>query len=377
MASADLAESSEGPSRRVGPRLLGLRYLALAVAPLALASGLAGGLWRLGWDLPAGAGLAALHGPLMISGLFGTLISLERAVALDKGWAYAAPILSASGTMALLLGAPTVVAASLQLGAAAVLAIGSGVVLRAQQELFTLTLLLGASAWVVGNSLWLAGVEIPRLVGWWIAFLVLTIAGERLEMSRMVPSRRGGRVLFVVSIGLIVAGAFRGLADEPGASIYGLGLITCALWVLRHDIARRNLHRPMARRFFAICMLAGYLWLAVAGTLMLLGSAIRPAFSYDMALHAVLIGFVLSMVFGHALIILPAVTGIRISYRPILYAPLAILHGSLVMRIAGGLLEQNLLRQWSGVATLLAIVLFASALAACRAKQGSVPQSIR
>jgi hypothetical protein len=71
---------------------------------------------------------------------------------------------------------------------------------------------------------------------------------------------------------------------------------------------------------------------------------------------------VLSMVFGHALIILPAVTRLRVSYSPMLYLPLLVLHGSLAMRIGGGLSEWDLLRQWSGVGTALAILIFAAGL---------------
>jgi len=71
---------------------------------------------------------------------------------------------------------------------------------------------------------------------------------------------------------------------------------------------------------------------------------------------------VLSMVFGHALIILPAVTRLRISYSPVLYVPLAILHISLAVRMIGDLCEWSLLRQWSGVATVLAIAAFAAGL---------------
>ena len=68
------------------------------------------------------------------------------------------------------------------------------------------------------------------------------------------------------------------------------------------------------------------------------------------------------MVFGHALIILPAVTRLRISYSSVLYVSLAILHVSLAMRMIGDLGEWNLLRQWSGVATALAIAAFAAGL---------------
>jgi hypothetical protein len=352
-----MTPAPHAPSR---PGWWWLRLAALAFAPIALVTGLIGGLWRLGWDVPSGAGLAALHGPLMISGLFGTLISLERAVAFGKGWAYAAPVLSALGTIALLVGAPLYFGATSHLAAAGILAIVSWLIVRAQPAVFTVALLLGALAWGTGGLLWLAGDEIPRVVGWWIAFLLLTIAGERLEMSRLLPPRRGSQVLFAIAVALIVAGAVMGIVDEMGARLYGLGLLACAFWLLRHDIARRNIRAAGATRYFAACMLAGYAWLGIVGALMTIASPSTTPFRYDMALHAVLIGFVLSMVFGHALIILPAVTRLRISYSPVLYAPLVILHVSLAMRIGGGLVGWNLLRQWSGAGTALAILTFAA-----------------
>ncbi|MBI5321189.1 hypothetical protein [Bradyrhizobium sp.] len=339
-----------------------LRLAALAVAPVALITGLAGGLWRLGWDVPDGARLAALHGPLMISGLFGTVIGLERAVAFGKGFAYTAPILSGLGTLALLAGAPPWFGATFYLAAAGFLAIVSGLIVRVQPAVFTVVLLLGALSWGIGSALWLAGEAIPAVVGWWLAFLVLTIGGERLEMSRLLPPRRGSQVLFVISVALIGAGACIGFADDTGGRIYGLGLLACTIWLLRHDIARRNIRMKGAPRYFAICMLAGYAWLGISGGLMVVLPSSTAAFRYDMVLHAVLIGFVLSMVFGHALIILPAVIRLRIGYSPLLYVPLAILHGSLAMRMAGGLGEWSLSRQWSGIATALAIVTFAAAL---------------
>jgi hypothetical protein len=316
----------------------------------------------MGWDVPSGARLAALHGPLMISGLFGTVIGLERSVAFGKGWAYVAPILSALGTVALLAGAPTVLGATLYLVAAGILAMVSGLIVRTQPAVFTFVLLVGVLSWATGSFLWLSGERIPSVVGWWIAFLVLTIAGERLEMSRLLPQRAGSQVLFAIFVALIIAGAFMGLDSDVGARFYGLGLLACTLWLLRHDIARRNVRTAGAPRYFAVCMLAGYAWLGVAGGLMVVIPSSGATFRYDMMLHAVLIGFVLSMVFGHALIILPAVTRLRISYTPVLYVPLVVLHVSLALRIIGGLGEANSIRQWSGVATAAAIAAFAAGL---------------
>ena len=339
-----------------------LRLAAFAVVPVALVTGIAGGLGRLAWDVPGGASLAALHGPLMISGLFGTVVSLERAVAFGKGWAYLAPILSAVGTIVLLAGASAPVGATLYLAAAGVLAMVSGLIVRGQPAIFTIALLFGALSWGTGSILWLAGEDIPSVVGWWIAFLLLTIAGERLEMSRLLPQLRGSQVLFVISVALIVVGAGMGLDGNAGARLFGLGQLACTIWLLRHDIARRNVRTAGAPRYFAVCMLAGYGWLGVAGAFMVGMPSSGALFRYDLMLHAVLIGFVLSMVFGHALIILPAVTRLKISYSSVLYVPLAILHVSLAMRMIGDLGEWNLPRQWSGIATALAIAAFAAAL---------------
>jgi hypothetical protein len=111
-------------------------------------------------------------------------------------------------------------------------------------------------------------------------------------------------------------------------------------------------------------MLAGYAWLVVAGLFLLLSPG--TAYEYDLVLHAVFIGFVLSMVFGHALIIFPAITGIALAYSPWLYAPLALLHSSVALRVIGDVLEVGLLRSASGVATVAALLAFAGILAIAR-----------
>ncbi len=74
------------------------RFLGLAAA--ALLVGLWAGLVRLGWAIPPGPpSWVANHGPLMICGFLGTLITLERAVALSNItctlWPYLAPLFSA------------------------------------------------------------------------------------------------------------------------------------------------------------------------------------------------------------------------------------------------------------------------------------------
>lgn len=326
-------------------------------------AGLWGALARLGWTTPFGSSLASLHGPLMISGLFGTVIGLERAVALGPRWNYAAPTLSGLGTLALLLGMPVAWGAGAYAAAAAVLAAGSLLITIRQPAVFTGALLFGALAWLAGNILWLLGRSVPDLVGWWLTFLVLTIAGERLELSRLLPLRRGSEAMFLFAVGLLLAGAQNGLMTENGAVLFGLALVVTTMWLLRHDIARVNIRRSGQTRFMAACMLSGYVWLGLAGLGLIAFPPSGSGFAYDTALHAVLIGFVLSIVFGHALIILPALTRIRVQYAPRLYVPLLLLHTSVALRTIGGLWELDSLRMGSGLITILALIAFVGCLA--------------
>ena len=79
---------------------------------------------------------------------------------------------------------------------------------------------------------------------------------------------------------------------------------------------------------------------------------------WDAALHAILLGFVFSMVFGHAPVILPAVLRVALPYSAILYAPLALLHASLALRVAGDMGTSASLRAAGGAGNALAIALF-------------------
>src|SRR5665213_2011666 len=70
------------PSERAVDAVSRIRFPLLALGLAALAAGVWAGLLRFGWSLPDGrANLIELHGPLMVFGFLGTVISLERAVA--------------------------------------------------------------------------------------------------------------------------------------------------------------------------------------------------------------------------------------------------------------------------------------------------------
>jgi hypothetical protein len=345
-----------------------VRVPLVVLAVLALFAALWAGLIRLGWLFPPLVpGIGALHGPLMVSAFLGTVITLERAVALGVRWAYAAPLFCALGGILLLTPvAPRVGALSLTLGSLAMLA-ASYVIVRRQPALFTYTMALGAVAWFTGNVLWLAGLAFATVALWWSLFLILTIAGERLELSRIL--RRPPRVeqAFFGAIGLLIAGAVIDTIERtiwPGSNVWigsrfaGLGMLALAIWLLRYDIARRTVRQHGLTRYIAWCLLLGYVWLGVGGILRLIYAGASAGPYFDAQLHAVFVGFVFSMIFGHAPIIFPAVLARPLMYSAIMYVPLVLLQLSLMLRLAGDFVLGLTARQWGGLLNATAILLF-------------------
>jgi hypothetical protein len=361
--------ASAAPPRAAGPlhaaapseRWRRLRFIPLAAAAGAFLVGLWVGLARLGLALPGTADLAAFHAALMISGFLGTVIALERAVAIGRWWAYAAPVLAAIAAGVLVAGAP-VIAANLFLLAGLVLTFNSAFIVARQPALFTVVLTIAAACWAAGTLAWMVGAPAGNIAGWWLAFLVLTIIAERLELSRLLSPPRSSQWTFIAAVALILLGAVRGEFAGAAAPFEGIGLLAATAWLLRHDIARRTIRLAALARFSAACILAGYFWLLVAGILLLVVPPATTAFSYDAIVHAIAIGFVLSMIFGHAPIILPAVTGLRVRHSAAAYLPLALLHLSLALRVVADLSAQVDLRMLSGPVTALAVVGYAATL---------------
>lgn len=363
--SASVAPSKPGgPIRAAVPseKWRRLRLIPLALGAASLLAGLWVGLVRLGLVLPGGTpALAEFHSALMISGFLGTVISLERAVAIGRWWAYTAPALSAIGAAALIVGAPEF-AGSAFLLAGITLTFNSGTIVVRQPALFTAILTVAAACWVGGTLMWIKGAPAADVAGWWLVFLVLTIAAERLELSRLLSPPRSSQLTFILAAALIIIGVVRGELAGEMAPFTGVGLLALTVWLVRHDIARRTIRLAAQTRFTATCLLAGYFWLGLAGLLLLVAPPGTTAFSYDAVVHAIAIGFVLSMIFGHAPIILPAVTGLRVHYSAASYVPLVLLHLSVLFRIAADLLERVEMRIISGPITVIALAGYAATL---------------
>ena len=330
----------------------------VALATLALFFALWAGLYRMGWALPSFPNLSVAHGPLMVSGFLGVLIPLERAVAIRQKWMFAVPALAGIGWITLLF-VPFVGGVLLTLASVGTTAI-LFVMVRREPHIHTVTMLVGVLAWVIGNFLWLLGLPIFQVVYLWMAFLVLTIGGERLELSRVLRPAPGQLHLFSIIAAGLSAGALLSLFDlDWGARLNGLALSALSVWFLKNDLATRNIrHANPLTRYIAFCLFAGFLWLGLGGLFLLYFGALYAGPYYDAALHAVFVGFVISMIFGHAPIIFPAILGAPITFRPVFYVQLILLHLSLLIRVFGDLISQADIRRWGGLLNEIAILLF-------------------
>ncbi len=360
-------------------RSFGLRRLLMLPAGLGLIFGLGAGLVRLGagFSLPVPA--PGLHGALMVGGFLGTLISLERAVALDRPAGYLVPAIAAAGAISLAAGAPYPAPQLLGLGASVGLAGLYFYGLRHRYDADLVVMAVGAILWAGGNLTWLLSRQLPAAVEWWAGFLVLTIVGERLELTRVVARPQLAGRLLALATALLVGGLVVGLlSPEPGRRISGLALAGMAGWLFKYDVAWVTVRRPGQARFIALCLIAGFFWLGVGGLGWVFGPYTTAGPVYDGVLHTIFLGFVMSMIFGHALVILPAVAGLTVPFHPAFYAHLLLLHLSLAVRILGDGAGLQGWRVVGGTLNVAAIVLFLLATAAAarlRTKRRPVPQT--
>ncbi len=345
----------------MNPGLRAARIALLLLGAACLAAGVSGGLARAGIPLAAPAS-AAFHGALMTGGFLGTVISLERAIALGSPIALAAPLASGLGALCLLRGISPL-AQWLLLAAPLLLSAASVAIARRQPQPHTLLLVVAASAWVAGNALFIHGAPPDACAAWWFAFLVLTIAAERLEMTRLMKRRAAAKPLFYGLTATLLAGAALATLDPvPGDVVFGLALLGLALWLAAFDIARRTVRSDGLPRYAAVSLLAGYAWLGLGG----LAWAAEPfaaSAPRDAAMHALGLGFVFSMIFAHAPIIVPVVARVSVRFTPAFYAPLALLHASLALRLVPGFLQTDA-RRWGALLNAAAIALFVATLLA-------------
>ncbi|MGH2843654.1 MAG: hypothetical protein ACRDKL_08730, partial [Solirubrobacteraceae bacterium] len=234
---------------------------------------------------------------------------------------------------------------------------------RRQSSAHNVVMGLGAVAWCAAALDWMTGADPSAFAPLLAGFLVLTIVGERLELTRAAHRSEPVRTLLLAAIAVFCLGLGVSLgAERIGVRIAGAGLLAQALWLARYDIARRTVRIAGITRYMAGALLLGYMWLLCAGILWLVVPSLQDGPAYDAELHAVFLGFVMSMIFAHAPVIVPAVLRVQLPYHRSFYAQLALLHVSLAARLIGGdLLGDHAAWSWGGAGNATAILLFLAA----------------
>lgn len=338
-----------------------VRFPLLFFGMLSLIFGVWTGLSRLGLAMPEfRTGLLTLHGPLMVCGFLGTVIGLERAVALDRPWAYLTPLLSGIGSIIAIFTPYEIIGRLLITISSLLFVIVFIAILRRQLAAFNITMAIGALLWFIGNIFWLAGYPVNMIVPWWAGYLILTIAGERLDLSRLLTPLRSSYIIFFAAIAIFLLGVIYSTSSPAaGIRVLGLGILALTVWLVQHDIATKTIKTQGLTRFVAVCLLTGYFWLGVSGLFALLtGEFIPGTPMYDATLHSLFLGFVLAMIFGHAPIIFPAVLKVPILYSPLFYLHFALLEISLLMRIAGDITLSTSAIRHGGEMNAAALALF-------------------
>lgn len=331
------------------------RLAILALGGASLLTGLNAALVRLEVWAPVPSQRAGdMHGLVMVLGFLGTLVSLERAQALGRRWGYAAPFLLGAGALALLTPVPPLLGQLLLVnGCAVFVAVYVGLWQRAPRPLVAVQVL--SSVLALAGAVIAARLGIPFALPAFFGFIVLTIASERAELAQLSMGATAERSLVGLAAALTVAVVAALTLGVPGQRAVGAALVAIAWWLLRRDVVRRQLRLRGQHRYLAAALLAGYLQLGLAGTVLAVFGLQGSPGSYDVIVHGVFLGFAMSMVMAHAPVILPAVIGRALPYRPVLWVPLAALHAGLAVRFVGTALGNW---QAGGVVTVIAMLVF-------------------
>lgn len=329
-------------------------YHLLPLVFLSLVLGISGGWIRLGHLILPVTESAAQHGLLMTGGFLGTLISIERAMVMEKKLWLIIPVLTGVSMLPFSMGYPEVGMILLIIGS-----LGLSLIMHLQTlkhpKFHTALLYGGAASWFIGNFLaWQTGL-IAAGSTWWIGFLLFTIVGERLELSQFLPVPSWSKnalksLLALFTLGLIIP--FHAWGNE----IMGISALLISAWLLVFDMAKVAARKTAQFRYIGMGLRAGYVWLGFHG-LILLGMENHSLY-YDLMLHTFFLGFTFSMIWAHAPIIFPTIFGIRETpYHPILWFTWIGFQVSLLGRIAASILGEFQLRQLFGVANGYLILL--------------------
>lgn len=319
-----------------------------------LVSGIFTGWFRLGFDLPV-ARVYLHHGAMMTGSFLGTVILIERIVALKRKWLFVFPLVNVSSLLFYYLDLSSIAFSCLIVGSLGLFYVFF-LINQQHSDLQHQVMWVATGAWFIGNVHLLIFQLYAYSILWWMAFLLLTIVGERLELSRFLPLSKLKRSILVVLLVLFLVSCMLPF-HHGGQLLIGTVLILIALWLLMYDMVRKSIKKPGIHRYSAFTLICGYFWLAVTGFFYMLNS--NGTITYDALIHSFFLGFVFSMIFAHAPIILPGVLGLTFKpFHSTLYLWVIVFELSLAIRITGGFMDIELWKSFGGLLNGIAILLF-------------------
>ncbi|WP_216386595.1 hypothetical protein [Arcanobacterium phocae] len=331
------AISARRPSLRIVLLIGGMANLLVA---------LNAALIKLGVWAPVNQADGNVHGYVMVIGFLGSLISLERAQALSHKapwhrWAYLSPLLLASGGLSLGIGGMGTLIATIGHflmieGAFTLCAIYCTLHLRTR-GMITAAQILSALCLSLATILVLL-LDISQLICVLAAFVIITIISERAELAQLSMGPRAAPTLFVTSSLLVLTSGVALIWPTVGNRIFGVVLLIIALWLIRYDVPRVLIRRTGVQRFTAVSLLAGYIWLIVSALVLIVTAFPPGTILYDLVIHAIFVGFAMSMIMAHAPIIFPAVLGLPVPFVAAMWIPLIALHVGLGIRVSSQIL---------------------------------------
>ncbi|GCC53428.1 hypothetical protein SanaruYs_36720 [Chryseotalea sanaruensis] len=317
--------------------------------------GMMGGLGRMGWSYSLPETIVH-HGACMVGGFLGSLIALEKIVPLKKPIFFIGPLMSAASLLCFIAG-QTYMAILMLCLSSIVLCLVYGFYLFRNYSLYLTIALAGALCWAVGNVLLFSKLFYPKAFPWWMAFVLLTVCSERLELSKFLPVSRLAKKIFIFFLMTFIAGI--ALPFHLGGNyVAGLALVGIALWLMRYDVISITLKKKGLQAFTARALLAGYVALILTGIFLI--SLNNTSYSYDSIVHTFFLGFAMAMIFAHGPLILPGLLGWLVKpFHALFYLPLSLLFVSLLIRL---LANANLIafayRIYSGWLSVTAILLY-------------------
>jgi nitrite reductase (NO-forming) len=358
-------------------------------------------------SLPAIVSRAPLgdgHGVFMVFGFLGGAIGLERAVAYQAGspakpkWGFLAPAFAGVGSLLMIFEVSPLVSRETPIAPLAFMASNpqmlpglawtlsmaalTGIYLgvwRRQQSVAVLIQLLGSFLGVCGIALWARGVDAQMLAPWWMAYLVLTIVGERIELARVAFIAHNiewliffSALAFSLTLGLCL------LNPAIGYPAMGVTMGIMLLLAITHDTARKTFKLKGVTGFMGTCMLVGYAWALLAAAVWIFSPTGFEGYWRDMAIHALAIGFTMSMVAAHASMIIPSITRRPMTYKPVLWVGWAVMQLGLAVRLLGTTRASTLLWQWGdgiSVAGMLAMMVTVAALNIATSKKSAASKA--